>query len=346
MPSIEDVKHLQIPLREISLATNGFAKENFIAEGGFGPVYKGISKKHGSIAVKRLVYRQMLGQGDHQFKTEIALLSKYKHENIVSLLGFCDEKGEKILVYKFESNGSLDRHLNNKDLTWIQRLWICLDVACGLKYLHDNVGSQHGIFHRDVKSSNILLDEHWKAKISDFGLSKVRPANMQDSFLFSHPCGTPGYIDPDYGNNGYLTQKSDVYSFGVVLWEVLCGRLTVDPSYNDERQRLTVLAKIHYRKKTLDLIIPSDLYKEINEDSLLKFSNIAYNCLKNVEERPTMKQVVEQLQEAIHIQLVSRCSFHFLNFTYFIDISSLYSFDTTSNLQYYLYKVLLVKKKE
>ncbi|KAJ0724958.1 putative protein kinase RLK-Pelle-CrRLK1L-1 family [Helianthus annuus] len=304
MPSIEDVKHLQIPLREISLATNGFAKENLIGSGGFGPVYKGISKKHGCIAIKRLIHRQNLGQGDHEFKTEIALLSKYKHENIVSLLGFCDEEGEKILVYKFESNGSLDRHLNNKDLTWIQRLWICLDVACGLKYLHDNVGSQHGIFHRDVKSSNILLDEHWKAKISDFGLSKVRPANMQASFLFSKPCGTEGYIDPDYGNNGwYLTQKSDVYSFGVVLWEILCGRLTVDPSYNDERQRLTVLAKIHYRKKTLDLIIPLDLYKEINKDSLLKFSNIAYKCLKNVEERPTMKQVVEQLLEAIHTQL-------------------------------------------
>ncbi|KAJ0677701.1 putative protein kinase RLK-Pelle-CrRLK1L-1 family [Helianthus annuus] len=222
-------------------------EDNLIGEGGFGPVYKGISKKHGRIAIKRLVHRQKLGQGDHEFKTEIALLSKYKHKNIVSLLGFCDEEGEKILVYKFESNGSLDRHLNNKDLTWIQRLEICLDVACGLQYLHDNVGSHHGIFHRDVKSSNILLDEHWKAKISDFGLSRARPANMQDSFLFSNPCGTPGYIDPDYCMKGYLTPKTDVYSFGVVLWEVQCGRLT-HVTDKHERIDLSQLAQRHYIK--------------------------------------------------------------------------------------------------
>ncbi|KAJ0677699.1 putative protein kinase RLK-Pelle-CrRLK1L-1 family [Helianthus annuus] len=300
MPSIEDVKHLQIPLQEITLATNGFAEENLIGEGAFGPVYKGISKKHGRIAIKRLVHRQMHGHGDHEFKTEIALLSKYKHENIVSLLGFCDcdEEREKILVYKFESNGSLDGHLNNEDLTWRQRLLICLDVACGLKYLHDNVGSQHGIFHRDVKSSNILLDEHWKAKISDFGLSKLRPANMQDSFLFSHPCGTPGYIDPDYYMKGYLTEKADVYSFGVVLWEVLCGRLT-HVRNKHERIDLPQSAQRHYKRGTLDSIIPSYLQTQINTASLSTFSNIAYQCLKNVEERPKMKEVVEQLQEAL-----------------------------------------------
>ncbi|KAM0020033.1 putative protein kinase RLK-Pelle-CrRLK1L-1 family [Helianthus debilis subsp. tardiflorus] len=297
MPSIEDVKHLQIPLWEISLATNGFAKENLIEEG------KGISKKHGSIAVKRLVYRQMYGQGDKEFKTEIALLSKYKHENIVSLRGFCDEDGEKILVYRYESNGSLNKHLNNEILTWIQRLWICLDAARGLQYLHDNVGSQLGIFHRDVKSPNILLDEDWKAKISDFGLSRARPANMQGSFLISHPCGTEGYIDPDYCNNGYLTQKSDVYSFGVVLWEVLCGRLAYVPSYNDDRRYLNVLVEKHYIRKTLDMIIPSYLHKQMNTDSLVTFSKIAYQCLKNREERPTMKEVVDQLQEAIDHQL-------------------------------------------
>ncbi|KAJ0724961.1 putative protein kinase RLK-Pelle-CrRLK1L-1 family [Helianthus annuus] len=304
MPSIEDVKHLQIPLREISLATNGFAKENFIGSGGFGPVYKGISKKHGRVAIKRLVHRQKHGQGDHEFKTEIALLSKYKHENIVSLRGFCDEEGEKILVYRYESNGSLDKHLNKENLTWIQRLWICLDAARGLQYLHDNVGSQLGIFHRDVKSPNILLDEDWKAKISDFGLSRARPANMQASFLFSKPCGTEGYIDPDYRNTGHLTQKSDVYSFGVVLWEVLCGRLAYVPSYNDDRRYLNVLVEKHYTRKTLDKIIPSYLHKQTNTDSLLTFSKIAYQCLKNREERPTMKEVVDQLQEAIDHQQV------------------------------------------
>ncbi|KAJ0674315.1 putative protein kinase RLK-Pelle-CrRLK1L-1 family [Helianthus annuus] len=304
MPSIEDVKHLQIPLWEISLATNGFAKENLIEEGGFGPVYKGISKKHGSIAVKRLVYRQMFGQGDKEFKTEIALLSKCKHENIVSLRGFCDEDGEKILVYRYESNGSLNKQLNNENLTWIQRLRICLDAACGLQYLHENVESQLGIFHRDVKSPNILLDEGWKAKISDFGLSRAHPANMQASFLISNPCGTEGYIDPDYRNTCHLTQKSDVYSFGVVLWEVLCGRLAYVPSYNDDRRYLNVLVEKHYIRKTLDKIIPSYLHKQMHTDSLLTFTKIASQCLKNREERPTMKEVVDQLQEAIDHQQI------------------------------------------
>ncbi|KAL8224453.1 hypothetical protein R6Q57_019928 [Mikania cordata] len=299
--------HLQIPIQDILVATNEFDNKNLVSDGGgFGKVYKGVSKKHGRIAIKRLDRGH--GQGDHEFKTEIALLSVNKHENIVTLIGFCDEDDEKILVYKYENKGSLDKHLNNKDLTWIQRLQICLDAARGLAYLHDDVGSQHRILHRDVKSSNILLDENWKAKISDFGLSRIGPANMQSTFLISNPCGTPGYIDPDYCNTGYLTQKSDVYSFGIVLFEVLCGRLTRVTSYKDESQFLSVLAPKHYKRQTLGRIIPSYLQHQINIDSLQTFSNIAYQCLKNGEERPTMKQVVEQLQIALHNQLAPSVS--------------------------------------
>ncbi|XP_076953406.1 uncharacterized protein LOC143627490 [Bidens hawaiensis] len=303
--STEDVQYLQIPLQHILLATNGFADQNLIGKGGYGNVYVGVSEKHGRIAIKRLVYRR--GQGDHEFRTEIALLSKRKHDNIVSLLGFCDEDNEKILVYKYESNGSLDRHLDNQDLTWIQRLLICLHAAHGLKYLHDEVGRGERIYHRDVKSSNILLDESWNPKISDFGLSRVGPTSSNYSFVISNPCGTPGYVDPHYHINGYLTKKSDVYSFGVVLWEVLCGRLTFDSSYMDDRQFLTVLAQKHYGRKTLDQIIPSYLHEQMNTDSLDKFSNIAYQCLKNnADKRPTMQQVVEQLQEALENQLEAR----------------------------------------
>ncbi|KAJ0724944.1 putative protein kinase RLK-Pelle-CrRLK1L-1 family [Helianthus annuus] len=280
-----------------------FRDQNIIAKGGFGKVYEGVSEKHGHIAVKRLEHRQG-GQGDHEFKTEIALLSEYEHKNIVSLLGFCDEDGEKILVYKYESKGSLDKHLNNKDLTWIQRIQICLDAARGLKYLHEDGGPHHGIIHRDVKSSNILLDENSNAKISYFGLSRVGPASTQSSFLISNACGAPGYIDPDYLITGYLTEKSDVYSFGVVLLEVLCGRHALVKSYKDEHQFLTVLFQKHYTKDTLDKIIPSYLYEQINTDSLHTFANIAYQCLKNRTERPTMQQVVEQLEKALHSQLI------------------------------------------
>ncbi|KAJ0896254.1 putative protein kinase RLK-Pelle-CrRLK1L-1 family [Helianthus annuus] len=300
MSSTEEVNYLQIPLQELSDATNAFSEQNLIARGGFGKVYKGVSVNHGNMAIKML--DPLLGQGDHEFKTEIALLSVYKHENMVSLLGFCDEDGKKILVYKHESNGSLDKHLKSTDLTWIL-VQICLDAARGLQYLHNDVGSEHRILHRDIKSSNILLDENWKAKIADFGLSRVSPANTQSTFLISNVCGTIGYIDPDYYNTGLLTQKSDVYSFGVVLFEVLCGRPTRVRAFRDERQFLTNLIKIHWRRKTLDEIIYPDLQKQINGASLVTFSSIAYQCLMSGNERPTMKKVVEQLQKALDNQL-------------------------------------------
>ncbi|KAJ0721126.1 putative protein kinase RLK-Pelle-CrRLK1L-1 family [Helianthus annuus] len=305
MSSVEEVKHLHIPLQELSDATNGFSDQNIIARGGFGKVYRGVSVKHGHIAIKML--DPQLGQGDHEFKTEISLLSVYKHENIVSLLGFCDEEGQKILVYNYESNGSLDKHLSSTDLTWIQRLQICLDAANGLQYLHHDVEPQSRILHRDIKSSNILLDENWKAKISDFGLSRIGPANIESTFLISNPCGTYGYIDPEYTTTGYLTQKSDVYSFGVVLFEVLCGRLARVMAYKDERQFLTNLITIHWKNNTLDEIIYSDLQRQINKASLVTFSRIAYQCLKSGNERPTMKKVVEQLQKALDNQIVSCC---------------------------------------
>ncbi|KAK1440327.1 hypothetical protein QVD17_06152 [Tagetes erecta] len=300
--SVEEVNHLHIPLSALSEATNGFSDLNLLGTGGFGNVYKGESATHGNIAIKMLDTRH--GQGDHEFKTEIALLSVYKHENIVSLLGFCDEDGKKILVYKYESNGSLEKHLSSTYLTWIQRLEICIDAALGLQYLHDDVGLQHRILHRDVKSSNVLLDENWKAKVSDFGLSRLGPANMEFTFLISNVCGTLGYIDPDYLNTGYLTQKSDVYSFGVVLFEVLCGRVARDSKFKEKDHEFLVnLVKIHGGRNSLYEIIHPKLVKQMKKASLLTFSSIAYRCLKSGNDRPTMKEVVGQLQKALDIQL-------------------------------------------
>nr|XP_043620945.1 probable receptor-like protein kinase At5g59700 [Erigeron canadensis] len=291
---------VELPLQEVLLATKNFAEENLIASGGYGPVYKGESASHGMIAVKRLDPKS--SQGDVEFRKEISLLSEYKHRNIVSLLGFCDENDEKILVYKFESNGSLNKHLHKKDLSWIQRLQICLDAARGLKYLHDDVGLQQRILHRDVKSANILLDDKWNANISDFGLSRIGPANMQTTLLISNPCGTPGYIDPEYLLTGSLTQKSDVYSFGVVLFEVLCGRPTFVTAYKDERQYLSVLVRKHHERQTLNKLIYFDIQNQIDATSLRIFTTIAYQCLKTGPERPTMNKVVQQLQQALDIQ--------------------------------------------
>ncbi|KVI05524.1 Protein kinase, catalytic domain-containing protein [Cynara cardunculus var. scolymus] len=293
--------HLKIPLEDILLATNEFAEANIIARTGFGKVYKGQSIRLGIVAIKKL--DRTYGQGDREFMMEIALLSMCKHENIVTLVGFCDEGGEKILVYRYEQNGSLDRLLRSKDLTWMHRLRICLGAAFGLKYLHDDVGPQCRVLHRDVKSANILLDENWKPKISDFGLSKIALSNVPLSALVSNPCGTQGYIDPQYIGHSTLTQKSDVYSFGVVLLEVLFGRAVTVAEHPDKNHFSVKMAKSHYEEKTLEKIIDADLRKQMKSGSLSTFSAIAYKCLKeHGEERPRMIQVIEQLVKALEYQ--------------------------------------------
>ncbi|KAM0029784.1 putative protein kinase RLK-Pelle-CrRLK1L-1 family transcription factor C2H2 family [Helianthus debilis subsp. tardiflorus] len=303
MFAIKEFKHLRIELRAIKLATNNFDDKNYIGKGGFGKVYKGElvhSEVRTMVAVKRL--DRAFGQGDPEFWKEIMMLSFYTHENIISLLGFCDEGGEKIIVYEYASNRSLDLYLSNTDLTWIQRLIICVGAARGLEYLHNSKGTQHRILHRDIKSSNILLDENWKAKISDFGLSKLGPANQEYTFLVSHAVGTVGYCDPLYAESGFLTKESDVYSFGVVLFEVLCGRLCM--SYKDKHQPLVGLARQSFEQNRLNEIIFDHIKEQINLESLKVFASVAYKCLKrDREERPTMTQIVKELEIALEAKL-------------------------------------------
>ncbi|GKA98370.1 protein kinase, ATP binding site-containing protein [Tanacetum coccineum] len=191
-------QHLKVELQAIKSATNGFDDSHCIEKGGFRKVYKG-----------ELVH------------------SKGQHGNIVSLLGFCDDCGEKILVYDYASKRSLDLYLNDKDLTWVQRLEICIGAARGLAYLHNPSQTQQRVLHRDIKSSNILLDENWNARIVDFCLSKFGPANQRYTFQVTNGVGTVGYCDPLYVETGLLTKESDVYSFGVVLFEILCRRLCI-----------------------------------------------------------------------------------------------------------------------
>ncbi|KAL4577640.1 hypothetical protein LXL04_013750 [Taraxacum kok-saghyz] len=216
MHRTKQFQHLKIQLEVIKSATNNFADDKCIGRGGFGKVYKGeLLRSEGNIvvAIKRLDPR--FGQGNPEFWKEIVILSLYKHENIISLLGFCDESNEKILVYEYASRKSLDLYLNNANLSWIQRLKICIGVARGLAYLHNPGVSQQRVLHQ------------WNPKILDLGLSKFGPANQQCTFCISNVVGTIGYCDPLYIETGLLTKESDVYSFGVVLFEVLCGRLCI-----------------------------------------------------------------------------------------------------------------------
>nr|XP_043611968.1 uncharacterized protein LOC122583647 [Erigeron canadensis] len=304
MSSIEELQHLKISLNILKSATNNFSEVNCIGHGGFGKVYKGeilLSDVLTMVAVKRL--DKSFGQGATEFWKEIMLLSQYKHENLVSLLHFCDEGGENLLVYEYLSNKSLDLYLSSVDLSWHQRLMICLGAAIGLEYLHEPVeGSQQRVLHRDIKSANILLDHNWTPKIADFGLSKLGPANQQFTFIISDAVGTMGYCDPLYAHTGLLTKESDVYSFGVVLFEVLCGRPCVQ-NYDDTRRYLSALSRKCYEEKKLDTIIHIGLRDKISPMCVEKFSAIAYQCLElDHTKRPTMGEVVKELRCAIHYQ--------------------------------------------
>ncbi|KAJ9537715.1 hypothetical protein OSB04_030448 [Centaurea solstitialis] len=297
-------QHLKIQLEAILSATNNFSEDNCIGNGGFGKVYKGelidSEGRQTMVAIKRL--NRAYGQGDPEFWKEIIMLSRYKHENIVFLLGFCDESGEKILVYEYASKKSLDLYLKSDNLTWVQRLKICIGAARGLAYLHNPGGTQQRVLHRDIKSSNILLDENWNARISDLGLSKFGPANQQITFLVSNAVGTIGYCDPVYVETGVLKKESDVYSFGVVLFEVLCGRLCIGNN-NDKQRPMTGLARQCYEQDKVNEIIYGSIKDEIKPKSLKAFTAIAYQCLnRDLEERPLMTKVVRTLERALEHQ--------------------------------------------
>ncbi|KAK9050802.1 hypothetical protein SSX86_030229 [Deinandra increscens subsp. villosa] len=305
MESFTDkLAHLKIPLNDIKSATNNFDDTKVIGHGGFGRVYRGEILSHfkgcsSSVAIKRV--NRNYGVSKTDFLKMIEMLTRYKHEGLISLLGFCDEGDEKILVYEYASNGSLDRSLSSPDLTWVQRLKICIAAARGLSYLHGDMGTKERIIHRDVKSSNILLDENCNAKIADFGLSKLRPANQPQMELFPSFAGTLGYSDPLYYYDTHIL-STDVYSFGVLLFEVICGKLSFDHS-NGKSQILVPTWKESFRRNKLQDIIFDELKQQMGQTSLEIFMTIAYECLHTSrEERPTMSHVVKELESALECQ--------------------------------------------
>ncbi|XP_042510786.1 probable LRR receptor-like serine/threonine-protein kinase At1g67720 [Macadamia integrifolia] len=286
---------------EIEDATKNFERK--IGSGGFGVVYYGKMKDGKEIAVKVLTSNSY--QGKREFSNEVTLLSRIHHRNLVQFLGCCQEEGKNILVYEYMHNGTLKEHLygpltRERSISWLKRLEIAEDAAKGIEYLH--TGCVPTIIHRDLKSSNILLDKHMRAKVSDFGLSKLAVDGA--AHVSSVVRGTVGYLDPEYYASQQLTDKSDVYSFGVILLELISGQEAIsNESFGVNCRNIVQWAKTHIESGDIQGIIDPLLRNEFEIQSVWKIAEKAMMCVQSHGNmRPSMVEVLKEVQDAILIE--------------------------------------------
>jgi len=289
-------------IAELRAVTRDFSMTNFIGEGGFGPVYKGYvddKTKPGlraqPVAVKLLDLEG--SQGHTEWLTEVIFLGQLRHPHLVKLIGYCYEDEHRLLVYEFMTRGSLEKHLFKKyaaSLPWSTRLKIAIGAAKGLAFLHE---AEKPVIYRDFKTSNILLDSDFKAKLSDFGLAKDGPED-DETHVSTRVMGTQGYAAPEYIMTGHLTAKSDVYGYGVVLLELLTGRRSVDKSRPPREQSLVEWARPYLTDaRRLDRVMDPNLAGQYSGRAAHKAAAVAHQCVSlNPKSRPHMSAVVEALE--------------------------------------------------
>ncbi|CAA7040628.1 unnamed protein product [Microthlaspi erraticum] len=292
---IKDAQLLQFDFDSIRLATNDFSCDNQLGEGGFGAVYKGVLDFGEEIAVKRLSMRS--GQGDNEFINEVSLVAKLQHRNLVRLLGFCLYGQERLLIYEFFKNTSLDHFIFDTNrrmiLEWETRYRIIVGVARGLVYLHED--SRFNIIHRDLKASNVLLDDAMIPKIADFGMAKLFDTDQTSQTRFTERvAGTYGYMAPEYAMSGEFSVKTDVYSFGVLILEIITGkRNNWSPEEESSLFLLSYAWKSWREGKVLNIVDQSLINTGGLSNEIMKCIHIGLLCVQEkADSRPTMASVV------------------------------------------------------
>ncbi|CAN0900140.1 Proline-rich receptor-like protein kinase PERK1 [Linum grandiflorum] len=283
---------------ELARATDGFSEANLLGQGGFGYVHRGVLPNGKEVAIKQL--KAGSGQGEREFQAEVEIISRVHHKHLVSLVGYCITGSERLLVYEFVPNNTLEFHLHAKGrptMEWPARLRIALGSAKGLAYLHEDCHPK--IIHRDIKSANILLDFKFEAMVADFGLAKF--SSDTNTHVSTRVMGTFGYMAPEYASSGKLTEKSDVFSFGVMLLELITGRRPVDTTHTYMDDSLVDWARPLLSRAqedgNYDVLVDPKLQDNYDHNEMTRMVACAAACIRHsARRRPRMSQVVRALE--------------------------------------------------
>ena len=291
---------------DLASATGNFAQQNLLGQGGFGYVHKGVLPNGKEIAVKSLKLNS--GQGEREFQAEVDIISRVHHRHLVSLVGYCTAGTQRMLVYEFVPNNTLEFHLhgpNRPCMEWSTRVRIALGSAKGFAYLHEDCHPR--IIHRDIKAANILIDDNFEAKVADFGLAKL--SNDTHTHVSTRIMGTFGYLAPEYASSGKLTEKSDIYSYGIVLLELVTGRRPINLNTSDDDDTLVDWARPIFRKVegggSFDELVDPRLGDNYDPQEMLRMVSCAAACVRqSARRRPKMSQIVRALEGDVSLEVL------------------------------------------